>query len=183
MKKISSSLFILALILSVFGCGGAKSDANEQTSDSTVVSENQKAIDIAEISSAVSTAIVATYFDIKNALVDTNPVVTAEKATELAESLADQKEMEIIMQLATKMSSEKDIETQRILFSELSENLYIVVKKDGIAGQTVYKQFCPMAMDNEGAFWLSDSKEILNPYFGDKMLTCGKLEETIPAIN
>ena len=30
-----------------------------------------------------------------------------------------------------------------------------------------------MAFNNEGAYWLSDAEQIRNPYFGDKMLTCG----------
>jgi len=43
----------------------------------------------------------------------------------------------------------------------------------------VYKQYCPMAFDGKGAFWLSSSEEIRNPYYGDKMLKCGRVEETI----
>ena len=39
-----------------------------------------------------------------------------------------------------------------------------------------YRQFCPMAFDFKGAFWLSDSEEILNPYFGEEMLTCGNVD-------
>jgi hypothetical protein len=36
-----------------------------------------------------------------------------------------------------------------------------------------------MAFNNTGGFWLSDSKTIRNPYFGDKMLTCGQVRETL----
>jgi Cu(I)/Ag(I) efflux system membrane fusion protein len=36
-----------------------------------------------------------------------------------------------------------------------------------------------MAFDFDGAEWLSDSDQIRNPYFGDKMLTCGSVEDTI----
>jgi membrane fusion protein, copper/silver efflux system len=31
----------------------------------------------------------------------------------------------------------------------------------------------------KGAFWLSDSDKVLNPYFGDAMLTCGNVEEEL----
>ena len=34
-------------------------------------------------------------------------------------------------------------------------------------------------MFNNGSFWLSENKEILNPYFGNKMLKCGETKETI----
>jgi Cu(I)/Ag(I) efflux system membrane fusion protein len=45
--------------------------------------------------------------------------------------------------------------------------------------QTVYSQFCPMADNNNGADWLSLEKQISNPYFGDKMLRCGRTKQTI----
>jgi hypothetical protein len=35
-----------------------------------------------------------------------------------------------------------------------------------------------MAFDGEGGYWLSDSKEIRNPYYGEKMLVCGNVEKT-----
>jgi hypothetical protein len=44
---------------------------------------------------------------------------------------------------------------------------------------SVYVAYCPMANNNEGANWLSNDKEIKNPYFGDKMLRCGSVMETI----
>jgi membrane fusion protein, copper/silver efflux system len=44
--------------------------------------------------------------------------------------------------------------------------------------QRVYKMYCPMAFDDEGAYWLSDRDQILNPYFGDAMLSCGVIEQT-----
>jgi hypothetical protein len=36
-----------------------------------------------------------------------------------------------------------------------------------------------MARNNQGGFWLSDDEEIRNPYFGDKMLTCGSVTEKL----
>jgi len=51
--------------------------------------------------------------------------------------------------------------------------------KGAVKSGEVYKQYCPMAFDGKGAFWLSSSEEIRNPYYGDKMLKCGRVEETI----
>jgi Cu(I)/Ag(I) efflux system membrane fusion protein len=36
-----------------------------------------------------------------------------------------------------------------------------------------------MAFDNKGAYWLSDQAKIRNPYFGDKMLECGEVKDTL----
>ena len=72
----------------------------------------------------------------------------------------------------------KNIAHQREHLVGLSEDLYDIAKTFG-AGKTYYKTFCPMYNNNQGAFWLSDSKEIRNPYFGSEMLTCGEIQEEI----
>ncbi len=72
-----------------------------------------------------------------------------------------------------------DIENQREHFSKLSYSLYKAIKAFGLAGETAYYDFCPMAFNDKGAYWLSDKEAIRNPYFGDKMLTCGSVEETL----
>jgi Cu(I)/Ag(I) efflux system membrane fusion protein len=68
---------------------------------------------------------------------------------------------------------------QRTQFDLLSQALISTVKAFGAAQQTYYVQHCPMAFDWEGADWISDAKEIRNPYFGDEMLACGTVEETL----
>ncbi len=72
-----------------------------------------------------------------------------------------------------------DIEAQRASFSKLSDHLYKSIKAYGLGGTAAYYDFCPMAFNNQGGYWLSDVTEIRNPYFGDKMLKCGSVEETL----
>jgi hypothetical protein len=72
-----------------------------------------------------------------------------------------------------------DIEDQRVKFSYLSGSLYKTIKAYGLSGEKAYYDFCPMAFDDKGAYWLSKEEKIQNPYFGDKMLTCGSVEETL----
>jgi len=36
-----------------------------------------------------------------------------------------------------------------------------------------------MADNNKGAAWISAQKDIRNPYYGDAMLTCGRVIRTI----
>lgn len=76
------------------------------------------------------------------------------------------------------ISDEEDLEQMRVVFSPLSDQLYQTLKKYEVE-TGAYLQFCPMAMNNKGAFWLSDSDKVLNPYFGDAMLTCGNVEEEL----
>jgi Cu(I)/Ag(I) efflux system membrane fusion protein len=77
------------------------------------------------------------------------------------------------------ISSSDDLEVQRKTFSVFNESFYKVVKAFGLMGKTVYYQFCPMMNNNKGAYWLSETKDIRNPYYGDTMLTCGETRETL----
>ena len=75
----------------------------------------------------------------------------------------------------------KNIISQRKAFVELSKKLSDVIDDFGVStvnGKTLYLEFCPMAKDNQGAYWLSYDKEIINPYFGEEMLRCGEIKKT-----
>lgn len=71
-----------------------------------------------------------------------------------------------------------DMAHQREHFDILSVDLADMLEITG-SPKTLYQQFCPMYNDNKGAIWLSASEEIRNPYFGQKMLTCGKVQKEI----
>lgn len=72
-----------------------------------------------------------------------------------------------------------DLEEQRTAFKNFSEDLYKTIKAYGLGGTTAYYEYCPMAFNNSGAYWLSENAVIRNPYFGDKMLSCGSVEEEL----
>lgn len=73
----------------------------------------------------------------------------------------------------------KTLKSQREAFDRLSAGVYNMVRQVGVNGATVYRQYCPMAFNDQGAYWLSAESEIKNPYFGDQMLDCGKVEEAL----
>lgn len=76
------------------------------------------------------------------------------------------------------ISNTEDLLSQRRAFSAFSDALYRSLKEFGTGGVTVYYDYCPMANNNAGAYWLSSTKEIKNPYMGEQMLNCGKVKET-----
>lgn len=78
-----------------------------------------------------------------------------------------------------KIINTKDIEMQRLAFSDFNSGIYRAVKSFGVDSQQVYYQFCPMAFNDQGAYWLSNEEQISNPYFGDVMLRCGEVKEVI----
>jgi Protein of unknown function (DUF3347) len=71
-----------------------------------------------------------------------------------------------------------NIAHQREHFELLSKDIYDLIKTFG-AGQVLYKDFDPMAGNGKGAFWISETKDIKNPYMGKAMLTSGSVKEEI----
>ncbi|UOY06082.1 efflux RND transporter periplasmic adaptor subunit [Muricauda sp. SCSIO 64092] len=127
------------------------------------------------------------YFDLKDALVETNFERSKSEVDELSSSLRKYKEKgtmqpgfwtNIEKGLAL-LSSAEDIESLRKHFKPFSRELIALVKKGKLDQATIYVQFCPMADNHKGAFWMSLQEEIRNPYFGDKMLICGVVKEKI----
>ncbi|MCB0475257.1 MAG: efflux RND transporter periplasmic adaptor subunit [Flavobacteriaceae bacterium] len=139
-------------------------------------------------------AVFAEYTDLKNALVAAN-FESARSSSQKMQVRLGQVDMELLkdagvhkkwMQLEKEINSgvsafenSKNIDQQRDHFKALSLKMAEGLALFGI-NQKVYLQFCPMADDNKGAYWLSLDKEILNPYFGDLMLSCGS---TVNEIN
>lgn len=138
------------------------------------------------------TAFVQSYLPIKDALVKTDTDATQKTISPAKASLSkvDMKLLEgkahdIWMDLLRPMQSSldkitqtSDVEEQRKYFETLSDNLIEAVEYFGVVENTIYRQYCPMAFKDQGAYWLSSEKEIRNPYFGDMMLTCGEVKET-----
>lgn len=71
-----------------------------------------------------------------------------------------------------------DIGQARSAFRSLSDELVRAVTLFGIEG-VVYRQYCPMAFDDEGGYWISDEEQIRNPYLPDTMLMCGEVIEKL----
>ena len=152
---------------------------------------------ISSVAEAKSTVlvkeIVSSYLQLKNALVKDNSAEAAEagKAVEVAfknfnrtSLTADQKKVfkdveADALEHAEHIGENKgNIKHQREHFELLSNDIYDLVKTfDG--GLVLYWDFCPMYSNNKGAYWLSETREIQNPYFGKEMLTCGVIKEEL----
>ncbi len=83
---------------------------------------------------------------------------------------------------AGQIANQGEVEEQRRQFEFLSNALIETVQAFGLKGQQVYVQHCPMAFNDRGADWLSYEEEVLNPYFGEKMLKCGIVKDSIGAV-
>lgn len=201
-KTIFFSLFVATAAFVLTNCGNKK-EASHDHEHNAHDGKSSPADNIAEISSPQFTVEAAfqqqlsnvfkAYVSLKEAFVssDAGKVASEASATQRALSSTDMKLltgaahndwMTYLGGMETSLKtieSSSDIEVQREAFSNLSDNLYKSIKAYGLGGTAAYYEFCPMAFDNEGGYWLSDSEEIKNPYFGDKMLTCGSVKEKL----
>jgi len=76
------------------------------------------------------------------------------------------------------IANNDNLENQRAHFVILNENIVPIAMS--IENSTnYYIQKCPMANNNKGAVWLSMEEEIRNPYYGDAMLTCGSVIDSL----
>jgi len=88
-------------------------------------------------------------------------------------------QLETLNKTIEQIASSKDISEQRLVFAEFNNAFYRSLKSFGLHQGTTYYQYCPMANGDVGAYWFSNEKDILNPYFGDEMLKCGETRETL----
>ena len=133
------------------------------------------------------------YLALKNALVASDAAKAATAARQTQQSLkkvdmtllkgdAHQQWINYLNKMQKALNtiqSDAELAAQRTAFAPLSEALYQGIQQFNVTGLDVYYQYCPMADNNQGAYWLSDIKEIRNPYFGDKMLKCGSVKQEL----
>ena len=68
------------------------------------------------------------------------------------------------------------------LFEKLSNALIAAAKANPTSTNgELYIMHCPMVYGDHGADWLQADKSLLNPYFGEMMLKCGEIKETLEA--
>ena len=133
--------------------------------------------------------LIPAYLKMKDALVAGDVPVAQAGARELGRLMAaiptnglgaDEKSVHEDSKDQVKAIADSEVlETQRKHFVRLNEVLIPAIETSGSGAQTLYVQTCPMANNNKGAIWLSAQKEIRNPYYGDAMLSCGRVISTI----
>lgn len=132
------------------------------------------------------------YFDLKDALVKNDGLTASNKANELFKAIEDvpmekmpgaqhivwMKYMSKLSYDAEHIKGITETEHQREHLNSLSKNLFEVMKIIK-PSYPVYLDHCPMYNDGKGGDWISKETVIKNPYYGSKMLSCGKITETL----
>lgn len=194
MKNLIIPFFATAL---VFSACNAKSDKTNIGQDTATATETRS--DTAKQTTSVKPQdfsikeMLSNYLKLKNALTRDDGKTAAEAGKAIVVNLqglnannlpADQKQTVLDIADDAKEHAEHigdnagKLEHQREHFAILSKDINDLLKTFP-AGQKLYQDFCPMYNDGKGAIWLSETKEIKNPYYGNKMLTCGSMKKEL----
>lgn len=209
MKSSFFSYLIAGSAMVFASCGNnaetAKNDSETTTKDSSSAVPATSTSDDADLTQEKPTFtnvdakteasmddVVNHYLHVKTALANDNASEASSGAKALATALGkidhsalagDQ--MKLYMDVAESLKEHAEhiaankIDHQREHFVMMSKDVYDLVKGFG-ANKALYVDHCPMADNNKGANWLSDTKEITsNPYMGQKMPKCGTVEKVI----
>lgn len=199
-KNIITCLAVIAATTLAACNGGNDKTATVKQADTVKTAHQSVTTDTAGTTAATVTStaavsvkeIITGYLQLKNAFTNdnTNDAATAGVALEAAfknfdktNLTAQQKKIVEDIQDDAKEHAEHigksggNIKHQREHFEMLSKDMTDLVKAFGTGGQTLYKDFCPMYNDGKGAYWISETKDIKNPYLGKAMPTCGEVKE------
>lgn len=164
--------FFPLVLVAAIGCGNPSA---ESTSGSAEPSTTPAATSSADPKAAV----VMDYLRLKDALVAGKNEEAAQEAAAMQASLAKAPAYAALTPALEELVAAADLAGKRKAFEPLSDQLYPLLRTAKPEGMRLFRQYCPMAFDFKGAFWISDAREIMNPYFGDEMLHCGEVREIL----
>ena len=166
---------LIALLAPLLACN----PQTTETAETTQTSETASTAVNVSLKDASQNTILKQYLLLKDALVSSDATKTQEAAKTLQQSLAANKEYETSQAAADSIAKTNDLAQQRKTFTNLSNQLISVFRKAAVTKGAVYVQFCPMANEGDGGYWLAQEEEVRNPYYGDEMLNCGEVKEKI----
>ena len=167
--------------------GGHDHDASISESSS----KEDRAITATTEKSSITSEIIDGYLQLKNALVEDDKDAAAEAGSVILKAFANfdmtkltdaqHKEYMEIIENAKEQAEhivKSPIDHQREHFEVLSNDVNDLIALLG-TDKTLYETFCPLYNNQKGAIWLSETDEIKNPFYGSKMLKCGKVQKQI----
>lgn len=184
MNKIKNWIGILFTVGVVAACGSDETKNSEHLHESHHDENQQHVNEQVTVAEGVvfgdeRIGALYPYYEKLSEYLVTEDVITAKKTALIIEEGAKKMNNSSLETVAAKMVSSDDLEELRTLFYSLSRALVKEIKSSGTEEGNVFIAHCPMAFGDTGAEWLTMSKEIKNPYYGESMLNCGSIKETL----
>lgn len=174
--KIVLSLLIVALLAACGNNAGKQAPAKDTSAIAVPPPAETTTV---QLKDDALNAVYEHYARLTTALVNGDAAASRLAANAIQVGAAGITGGEPVKAAAVQLMETPDIAAQRRAYATLSNAIIALAKQSGMSAGSLYVDFCPMAMDDKGAYWLSTSKDIQNPYFGEEMKTCGEVKETI----
>ena len=182
MKKYIYALVVLAFFACKNNNPEVKTAPTQTTHENTPtpsdLNETKTKVDVT-FQDSTFTAIYNAYLDLKGSLVNTDASKAKETANAMFVTIGEDYKAKGLVKAIQKIEGSNDVEAQRTAFEDVSKIMEALISENEITSGAIYKQYCPMAFNGKGAYWLSNSNEVRNPYFGDVMLKCGVVDKEI----
>ncbi len=193
MRFPTVSLLLISGLLAACGGDRKPAGATEKTAEAAIPKAPES--DLSKEQTIELMNMLSTYYGLKDALVATNGPKADEAASRLLsaaelflhgtgsapQATEMQPQLKKLMNGCDSIITAKadSVEQKRNRFAGVSEAMYKVLKLANLKNAKTYHQYCPMAMNDQGGYWLSSEEEIKNPYFGKKMLECGEVKDSL----
>ncbi|MFT3824234.1 MAG: DUF3347 domain-containing protein [Chitinophagaceae bacterium] len=183
-KRLLTGAMMLAIVI-FYSCGEQKQhEQHAQSKDSNVHESMQHMDTVAVVETVILkddrlNAVYRQYVQLTNALIGDDLKNAKIAGNAIAAGMTDVTGGGAVKNAAIKITEASDIGSLRIAYAGLNAALIEQVKKSGLSSGALYVDFCPMALDDKGAYWLSAQRDIRNPYMGAQMLTCGEVKDSI----
>mgnify|MGYP000020241035 FL=1 len=173
MNSLLKNVAAIGMLSALIAC--TQSAPKSSTSEQAVV---QSTTDSIQLKDTQQDEVLKQYFSLKDALVASNASNAQKEATTLTTSLKASPAFAKSVLMSDSIAKTNDLAKQRSTFTNLSNELIAQFSKTSLLKGTFYMQFCPMANEGNGGYWLAAEQEVRNPYYGDEMLNCGEVKKT-----
>ncbi|MFT3823289.1 MAG: DUF3347 domain-containing protein [Chitinophagaceae bacterium] len=195
MKKAVLTILLVAvagLLVYWLGCKGKEKPAGEE--------QKEQPVAIGANTDAFNTSfrnLLTAYYNVKDALFAGDTARASAAALTLA-TASDSLKLDLIqgdstgviketakiytgtiVGSATALAGENSLDNKRKEFANTADALWTLIRTVKYSGEKLYWDYCPMAFNNKGAYWVSNELTIKNPYFGSQMPTCGNVEDSL----
>ena len=192
-KNMKTAILGMALAILLFSaCNSGIKDTGDtdKSNDTRQTGSTTKTVEAL----SPTKRIVTEYLSLKNALTKDDDKTAAQAGKSLVEAMSvvdkaslSAEQFKVFTDIADDAKEHAEhiganagnIKHQREHFETLSQEIYDLVKAGGSSSQKLYYDNCPMYNNGKGGNWLSETKEIQNPYLGKEMPTCGSIKEEL----
>ena len=188
MRNLLKIISAIVVSISIIACNSGQKQTSD-TGNNTEMTHNHSKINDSTLFSLE--AILNDYLEIKNSLANDDAKDAAGAGKRLYKSFENTNSEKLDSKLKAEyidiIENAKEhaehisdnagkIEHQREHFVLLSKDMQELLEKFG-SSKKLFLDFCPMADGGNGAFWISEIKEIKNPYYGSNMQECGSIKK------